>query len=348
MDLHEALELASVAERADAGLKGLEARSWRDRLDTGLDHLRSAFQLLLDEDPAAALRMAAGVVGFWTLTSRIPEGRDWLDRACAAVDPDDPTMPRALYENALLAFWQGEDDTTRSLLDRSLDTARRLGDQTGEAVALCGLARVALRDGDLDRARRLCEDALKRVEGTDDRLGRSNALHVLGVTAQMRGDLDEAAGFMNRRMEIARELDNLASIASEAGNLSVVERQLGHLDRATELALESLRISERRGDEWMLPYQLNSLAGIAAAKKEFARTAKLLGAASGMMERMGTAWPPDEKPHFEKARSEAVAALGPASFERAWSEGERMPAQDALALALAAGSTAERRMEAGS
>ena len=340
MDLYEALELTAVAQRADAGLKGLEARSWRDRLDAGLDQLRSAFELLLDEDPAAALQMAVGVVGFWTLSSRIPEGRDWLDRACAAVDPDDPTLARALYENALLAFWQGEDETTRALLDRSVDTAQRLGDPTGEAVALCGMARVALRDEDLDRARRLCEDALNRVEGTDDRLGRSNALHVLGVTAQMRGDLQEAARFMNRRMEIARELDNLASIVSEAANLSVVERQLGHLDRATELALESLRISERRGDEWMLPYQLNSLAGIAAAKKDFARAAKLLGAAAGIMERMETAWPPDEKPHFEKARSETEAALGPASFEQAWSEGGRMPAQDALALAFAAGSTA--------
>ena len=96
MDLHEALELTAVAQRADAGLKGLEARAWRDRLEAGVDHLRSAFELLLDEDPAAAVRMAVGVAGFWTLTSRIPEGRDWLDRACAAVDPDDPTLTRAL------------------------------------------------------------------------------------------------------------------------------------------------------------------------------------------------------------------------------------------------------------
>src|SRR5438552_12792176 len=180
MDLHEALELTAVAQRADAGLKGLEARSWRNRLEAGLDQLRSAFELLLDEDPPAAVRMAVGVAGFWTLTSRIPEGRDWLDRACAAVDPDDPTLPRALYENALLAFWRGDDDTTRSLLDRSLDTARRLGDQTGEAVALCGMARVALRDEDLDRARRLCEDALNRVEGTDGRLGGCHARHGMG------------------------------------------------------------------------------------------------------------------------------------------------------------------------
>lgn len=334
MDAHEALELTAMAEAADAGLKGLDARSWRDRLEARLDDLRTAFELLLDEDPHSALRMATGVVGFWTLTSRIPEGRTWLDRACASAAPDDATLPRGLYENALLAFWQGDDDTTRSLLARSLDLARSRKDATGEAVALCGMARVALREGDLDRARSLCEDALERVEGTDDKLGRSNALHVLGVTAQMRGDLSEAAKFMNHRLQLARELNHVSSVAAEAGNLSVVERQLGNLDRATELVLESLQLSESRGDDWMRPYQMNSLASIAAARNDFERAAKLLGAAAGMMERMGTAWPPDEKPHFERTRFETQAALAPNAFEHAWSEGEHMSVEQLLKTAF--------------
>ncbi len=339
MDTHEALELGAMAEAADAGLKGVDARLWRDRLESRLDELRYAFELLLDKDRSAALRLATGVVGFWTLTSRISEGRAWLDRACAAVDPDDPTLARALYENALLAFWQGDDDISRSLLARSLDVAHGRKDATGEAIALCGTARMALREGDLDRARGLCEEALERVAGTDDRLGRSNALHVLGVVAQMRGDLYEAAQFMNRRLQLARELNHLSSVATEAGNLSVVERQLGNLERATELALESLLISDRRGDEWMLPYDLNALAGIAAARMDFVRAAKLLGAAAGMMERMGTAWPPDEKPHFEKTRSAAEAALTPGVFARAWTEGEHMPSSEFVAFASSAGST---------
>jgi len=337
MESADAQALCSLAETADTGLRGLDARSWRDRLDESLDDLRSAFELLLEEDPSAALRMASAMAEYWRISGQIPEGRAWLDRSVAIEDPDRPELPRALYENGLLAFWQGDDDVTRSLLDRSLDTASRLGDKTGEAVAICGMARIALREGDLDTARNLCEDALQRVEGTDDRLGRSNALHVLGVTAQMRGDMHEAAQFMNRRIAIARELNFLSSVAAEAGNLSVVERQLGNLERATELALEAMQISEQRGDEWMLPYELNSLAGIAAAKKDFVRAARLLGAATRVMELTGTAWPPDEKPHFEKTRAAAKAALPPDEFERAWAEGEQMPQREVVAYAFAAG-----------
>jgi tetratricopeptide (TPR) repeat protein len=337
METAQAQALCSLAEAADLGLRGLDARMWRERIDSAIEEIESAFEWLLEHDRSAALRMATALAEYWRTAGRIPEGRAWLDRSLDAGDRDDPVSPRALYENALLAFWQGDDDASRSLLSRSLETARRLGDPTGEAVALCGMARVALREGDLDRARSQCEEALQCVAETDDRLGRSNALHVLGVTAQMRGDLREAAGFMNRRLALARELNFVSSVASEAANLSVVERQLGNLERATQLALESLRISERRGDEWMLPYDLNSFAGIAAAQKDFVRAARLLGAAARMMESMGTAWPPDEKPHFEATRSAAEAALATGAFEHAWSEGEHMARSELIAYAVAAG-----------
>ena len=334
MDTHEAHALGVMAEAADLGLKGADARSWRDRLEGSLDDLRSAFELLLNQDRSAALRMATAMAGFWKLTSRIPEGRAWLDRAIAAVDPDAAALAPGLYENALLAFWQGDDDTCRSLLARSLELAQRRNDATGAAVALCGMARIALREGDLARAQSLCEQALERVAGTDDRLGRSNAFHVLGVAAQMRGKFDEARVFMNRRIAVARELGHLSSVAMEASNLSVVERQAGNLQLATELAQEALQLAERRGDEWMVPYQLSSLASIAAARNEFARAAKLLGAAAGMMERMGTAWPPDEKPHFERTWSATATALGQERFERTRSVGGHMSSRDAVAFAL--------------
>jgi Tetratricopeptide repeat len=111
----------------------------------------------------------------------------WRDRpqpALEAATIDDRLRAVALYENGMLAYWQGDDEEACSLHGRSLELARRLEDRTGVALALCGLARIALHE-DLDWARTLCEEALAVVDGTDDQLGRSNALHVLGVAAQM-------------------------------------------------------------------------------------------------------------------------------------------------------------------
>ena len=156
--------------------------------------------------------MVIALAEFLRITGRVATGREWLHRALAAAAADDRLTAAALYEDGLLAFWQGAHEEARSLHERSLDLARRLGDQTVVAQALCGLARVALRE-DLDRGRALCEDALEVVEGTDDKWGRSNALHVLGATAQMRGDLQGASNLMSHRIQLARELGDFAATA---------------------------------------------------------------------------------------------------------------------------------------
>jgi hypothetical protein len=71
--------------------------------------------------------------------------------------------------------------------------APQLDEPTAIALALTGLARVALRR-DIERARTLCLEALDVVDGTGDQRGRSSALHVLGVPAQMRGQFPQARG----------------------------------------------------------------------------------------------------------------------------------------------------------
>jgi tetratricopeptide (TPR) repeat protein len=143
-----------------------------------------------------------------------------LGRVLAADALDDRLRAVALYEDGLLASWQGDDEEACSLHRRSLQLARRLGDQTVTALALCGLARVALRE-DLDWARTLCEEALAAVEGTDDRTGRANALHVLGGAAQMRGDPHEARRLMAQRIELAQELGDFPAIGAESSALAL-------------------------------------------------------------------------------------------------------------------------------
>jgi hypothetical protein len=186
MDESEAHGLRCLAEQAGRGLRGRDAGRWRDRLEDRYQDLEAAVGWLLNHGhPADALAMAGTLAEFLRITGRVATGRRWLERALSAGALDDRLRAAGLYQSGMLAFWQGADEEACSLFGRSLHLARRLGDPTTVALALCGLARVALRE-DLDWARTLCEEALQTVHGTGDRLGRSNALHVLGVAAQMR------------------------------------------------------------------------------------------------------------------------------------------------------------------
>jgi hypothetical protein len=192
MDEHRARRLGCFAEEAGRGLRGLDASVWRNRMEGRYRELEAAFDWLLDHGRASdALAMACTLAEFLRITGRVATGRRWLDRALAAGPSNDRLRAAGLYEHGMLALWQGDDEDACSLHGRSLQLARRLGDPTAVALALCGLARVALRE-DLDWARTLCEEALQTVDDTDDQLGRTNALHVLGVAAEMRGDLEQA------------------------------------------------------------------------------------------------------------------------------------------------------------
>jgi hypothetical protein len=139
---------------------------------------------------------------------------------------------------------------------------------------------------------------------------------------------------MTQRLELAWQTGAYRGAAAEAANLSVVERQLGHLSRARELACQGLDLASQRGDDWMIPYCLNDLAAIGVAEGQYAWAVTLLSAAERMMARQGTAWPPDEAPHFEHSKAAASQALTPAEFQRAWSQGQVMSDSDAVALAL--------------
>jgi tetratricopeptide (TPR) repeat protein len=335
MDEHAARSLRCFAEQAGLGLRGLDAAVWRDRTERRYQELEAALEWLLDQGQAAeALGIASTLAEFLRISGRIATGRAWLEHTLAAAPADDPRTAGAVYEDGMLAFWQGADEDACSLHGRSLHLARRLGDPTTVALALCGLARVALRE-DLDWARTLCQEALQTVHDTDDQLGRSNALHVLAVAAQMHGDLEQARDLMNRRIEAARQLGDYLAVSSECTNLSMVERQLGNLDRAERLAAEALRIDERRGDEWAIPYSLNALAAVAVETGAFERAATLLGAAAAMVERQGNAWPPDEAPHPERSRAAVTAALDRQRLQQAWSTGRQMQPAEAVWYALA-------------
>jgi hypothetical protein len=85
-------------------------------------------------------------------TRRLDEGVMWLDRVLALGGGDDGRRGRSLFEAGYLAFWKGNDERSTSLQNRAVEIGRRTNDPTVTALALVGLARLALRTN-VDEAR---------------------------------------------------------------------------------------------------------------------------------------------------------------------------------------------------
>jgi tetratricopeptide (TPR) repeat protein len=334
VDSRDALSHLAFAEEAVTGLRGLEADAVLGQLEARYPELLAAVEWFLDQGRNdQALRLVSALTTFWMATKRLEEGSVWFDWTLETPGGDDSQRGRALFDAGYLAFWQGDDERSSAFHNQALELGRQIGDPTLIAIALSGLARIALRT-DVEEARRLCREALAVTEGTDDRLGRGHATHVLGVAAQMSGDFLEARGYMTERIEQAREAGNLATVSSEAGNLSMVERQLGNLERAEALAREALDIDYRRGNGLAMPWKINGLAAVAADRGEFQRAATLIGMADAMMEAAGGAWPPDEWIHYERTVDTATKAMGSVAFDRARAQGRVLDLREAIDFAL--------------
>ena len=334
MNVQTAESLLAFAEGVGPGLRGLEAKALFGQLEQRYGNLLAAIEWFIAQGRTdESLRLAISLVPFWMATKRMDEGSAWFDRALALSGGGDAHRGRALFDAGYLAFWQGDDERSSSLQHRALDLGRQANDPTVTALALVGLARIALRTN-VEEARRLCREALAVTAGTDDRAGRSSAMHVLGVAAQMAGDFLEARDVMSGRIALAREQGNLATISSEAGNLSMVERQLGNLNEAEALAREALDIAYQRGDELAVGWMVNGLAAVAADRGDLNRAATLIGIADAAMEAAGGAWPPDELVHYERTVAALTREMGSTQFERERAAGRSMTTAEAVALAL--------------
>ena len=337
MDARAARTLLTFAETASPRLRGPDAKVALQELEADYGELVAALQWLVDHECTdEALRLTNSLYRFWITQQRFDEGSVWFDRALGSPGGEPRHRGAALIYAGFMPFWLGDDDRAAALFGQGLEIGRELEDAPMISQALGGLARVALRT-DVAEGRRLAREALAVSECAADEAGRSNALHLLGVGAQIAGDLPEARDWMIQRLALVRVTGNEFLIASEASNLSMVERQLGNLDAAEALAREALEVGERIGDQFTKPFAISGLAAIATDRGEFERAATLVGAAEAIMEAQHMAWPPDERPHYERMLADLPEAMGRTEFDRAGAAGRSMTASEVVMSAMGTG-----------
>ena len=334
MDTAAADALVEIAEEARAGLRRQDPEA-AVPVEQRYSEMLQALDWYLDVGQrAAAFRLASAMVPFWISSKRIDDGDQWFNRALSDPLGKDAASALALHDHGYLVFWAGRYELAEQRFAESLALAEQLADASVQALALAGLARVALNTN-VSEAVRLLRRAVTLTDGLDDsEPGRSSALHVLGVALQMSGDLESAREVMSARLAMGRHTGDEFVVWVESANLSMVERQLGNLDRAEELSRQALAIDSGRGDEMSVAWSLNGLAAVTAAKGDLDRAARLNGMAAAMLDRAGGEWPPDEREQYDETLSTITAGLSPEVLKRCLAEGAAMTLRDGVAYAL--------------
>lgn len=164
---------------------------------------------------------------------------------------------------AQVSLYQDRYDESADGFTRSRQIFRHLGDRRAEATSICGLGAVNQFRGRLAHALGHFRRALEMFMSADDRSGEAFTRQAIGRVLLRTGDVAQASQWLGQAMRLAQELGD----AHREGCVCV---QLGRLHGAMALHRHALDIFESLGDRHCGAYAMQSLAGLQAARGEWA------------------------------------------------------------------------------
>jgi non-specific serine/threonine protein kinase len=322
----------ALAETASPNVLSRDRPRWLAVMDAELDNMRAVLAMESAWAVEPRLRLAAAMVPFWHVRGLVNEGRKHLRELVRAMDPASPAAVPALSGLSWLSWSMGDLGAAARHARAAFRYARAAGDRTGVAYALLRLAQAQY-----DLGRPTAEATTRRAEriaaDLDDQRLLGECHLQFGQVALLRGRLDEAEGLLT---ESVRLFSLVGRVDREQVALLVLGRVLLHRDRprdAEDVLRRSLTIL--RGFA-MVRYSipiLESLAAVAAWSREYTRSATLVGAAAGLLERMGGRLPPASPMRAALARVWEPALRAPGA-EKALAAGRAMDLAGAVAYAL--------------
>ena len=292
-----------------------------DLIERDHDNYQAALTWLTENDPAAAVQLAAILAHLWQTRSQLHAARPALHAVLAVADHATPVdRARLSVAAARLAEADGEFDEAAGRYHEALALARAEGDDFTICQSLEGLGGMAQDQGRFHEARHFHEEVMTISARVGDDQGVAHALLNLGAIAAMRGDAPAARAHMDRALQILRRLGNAHGIAASLTNLGTLVFDAGDLAAATQIWNEALALWTRVNSPTMIAVVMANLGEAAMMRGEAERAATYLRQAHDLHQDIGD----------RRALAADLAGLGYTSMIA----GDRLSARRHLADAL--------------
>jgi predicted ATPase/class 3 adenylate cyclase len=342
-------------------------------LEEEREDLRLALDVALRSDPELALSLAQWLVPLWqrgeylegrerlsVALARAPDApaqaRAWALRAAAllALRQSDLDVAEALGAEALALFvtlgdrrgagWalgtlassamnRGDSERARQLFQQAADAHGATGDQRLEHTALSSLAMVAAAERDIPRVVSLNHELVARARREGSARSLALALNGLGASQEMAGEDEQARHAYEESAALNRQIANKPLLALTLCNLGYVTWPTAPTDALAHFR-ESLELAREIEDPRVIAYCLEGAARIFLERGNAAHAAGLLGAASEIRRRTGSASSPGRAATTAAFEARCRAALSTDAFARAWDEGAALDSTSAADWAL--------------
>src|SRR5215217_3459708 len=327
-----------LAEAAQPDLIGgsMQPR-WVGLLDNELPNIRAAVNWLLERgEGRTALRLLTAAEDYWS--QRRPNTVElcrWLTAALAAA-PDAPAADRTVahYLLALVNSTFGNEEDAAMHAQHLLSAAQELGEPAALGLAQYGVGMVWEFRGQSERAAVALAEAVPLLQAAGNDVLAAWAQADLADILVWRGDLAAGVPMLDEALARLRQTGAdwlILLVLNQRGHAALAQRDL---PRAASCFAESITVAQTIEQTRATLGAVHGLAGVALALGQAERAARLLGAVGAAREALGMGRI-TQKHHGERITADTRAALEGTDFDRAWSVGQALSLEDAVAEALA-------------
>jgi non-specific serine/threonine protein kinase len=321
------------ARQVEPLLTTVEQLAGLNKLEEEHDNLRAAldWSLTAAGGTEKGLQLAVSMANFWKLHGHITEGRRRLSAALAqeAARPRTLVRARALFQAAILVFYQSDYSVSRALTEESLAIFRELGPagREGAADALENLAEVSSETGDYPAAAKFYEESLALSREAGYLKGIFENLKMMGWLAMREGKNEQAESMLEESHVLMQQTGNLYQLISPLAGLAELAIRRGQYSRANDMLQQSLDLARRLGHKWQIAIALGSLGWMALRRGDFKEMKRSLAESLAVRietgDKGGTAWCLEKLAEANSLQSHyksAVVIFGAASALRAHAE----------------------------
>lgn len=259
------------------------------------------------------------------------EEAERLARACG----DHLALCNALVFKALaMSFLLEHLQQAETAAQDSIALARQLGNIWLQCIALSVLTGIGAQKGDLEAALGYQQEHARLARRLGNPWAIAMSIYGLMVVGGEGGNLADIRRQMEEGIQLFTRLKNYVFIAALRSQLAHILRRLGEIDEAQAIYMETLPMWLELGNHAAVAHQLECLAALAGARHQSERAARLLGAAHDLRARLHSEMAPEERPDYEATLTGIRLSLDQAALDDAWSSGEVLSMEQAVAYAL--------------
>jgi predicted ATPase/DNA-binding SARP family transcriptional activator len=321
---------------------------WLDRLEAELDNIRAAIKWsidggTLDDTMGSELRVVAGL--------RLLGSLDWFFERHNRRAPIKPLMQllshpaakantswraKALNTCGFIHMIGGNYKESQRVLEEALHIARELDDIENIIWALGRIGAVLTLQGKYADSQPYLEEGLGfAIEmGNEGQFAVAWCQSFLGDIYLNRGEIEKAESAYEESVAILRNLENQSMLGLSVRRLGILALRRGDIEEATRIFEESLLLNQAVNHTQGIAQCFAALAGAAAMQGDIVRAARLMGATEAVVEAIAIPMYRNDQNEFDLNMVDVRAQLGDEQIRAAWSEGQSMSLEEAIAYAM--------------